>query len=144
MTTLSPSTTPVAARLRLVLMRLGRTLRREGGHGLTPSQISALATIEDLGPMRISGLAAHEGIDPSVATRVVASLEGQGLFERADDPEDKRACVVGLSARGRDVLAALWHERTVGLTSRLERLSAEERRAFEAALPALEKLARDG
>jgi DNA-binding MarR family transcriptional regulator len=143
MKTLSPATAPVATRLRLVLMRLGRTLRREGGHGLTPSQISALATIEDLGPMRISTLAAHEGIDPSVATRVVASLESQGLFERADDPEDKRACLVDLTAQGRAALASLWHERTVGLTSRLERLSAEERRSFEAALPVLEKLARD-
>ncbi len=143
MNTLSPSTTPIAARLRLMLMRLGRTLRREGDFGLTPSQISALATVEDLGPMRISTLAAHEGVDPSVATRVVASLETQGLFERADDPEDKRACVVSLSRHGREILISLWDERTVGLSSRLERLDAEERRAVEAALPALEKLARD-
>lgn len=139
----APPAAPTAARLRFVLVRLSRTLRREGGRGLSPSQISAMATVEDLGPMRISTLAAHEGMDPSVATRVVASLESQGLFERADDPEDKRACVVDLTASGREAIAALWRERTVGLTSRLERLSAEERQAVAAAMPALEKLARD-
>lgn len=143
MSTLAPATAPTAARLRLVLVRLSRTLRREGGHGLSPSQISAMATIEDMGPMRISALAATEGLDPSVATRIVASLESQGLFERADDPEDKRACVVDLSAAGRATIASLWHERTVGLTARLESLSAKERHSIEAAMPALEKLLRE-
>jgi hypothetical protein len=40
-------------------------------------------------------------------------------------------------------LSALWRERTVRLSTRLERLTANERRAIEAALPALEKLARE-
>jgi DNA-binding MarR family transcriptional regulator len=82
-------------------------------------------------------------MDPSVATRVVASLESQGLLERRDDPDDKRACLVDLSELGRGALSALWLERTVRLSSRLARLTAKERRAIEAALPALEKLARD-
>jgi DNA-binding MarR family transcriptional regulator len=77
------------------------------------------------------------------ATRVVASLEEQQLFERRDDPEDKRACLVDLSDIGRTVLAELWSERTIGLSSRLDRLSAKERATIDAALPALEKLVRD-
>ena len=132
-----------AARLRLTLVRLARTLRREGVTRLTASQVSALATIEELGPLRISALAAHESMDPSVATRVVASLEGQGLLQRREDPDDKRACLVDLSELGGAALSALWRERTVRLSTRLERLTANERRAIEAALPALEKLARE-
>ena len=138
---LTPNSTS-AARLRLMLVRLARTLRREGETRLTASQVSALATIEEMGPQRISTLAAHESMDPSVATRVVASLESQGLLERRDDPDDRRACLVDLSELGRVALSALWRDRTVRLSSRLERLTAKERRAIDAALPALEKLAR--
>ncbi|HEY5104232.1 MAG TPA: MarR family transcriptional regulator [Acidimicrobiales bacterium] len=132
-----------AARLRYVLVRMMRTLRRDSKSNLSPSLISALATLEEFGPLRISALATHESIDPSVATRVVASLESQGLSERKDDPEDKRASLVDLSDVGRKTLEVLWSERTIGLSSRLERLTTEERHSVEAALPALEKMARD-
>lgn len=133
----------VAARLRYVLVRMTRTLRREGHSKLSPSQISALATLEEFGPVRVSALATHESIDPSVATRVVASLETQGLTERHDDPEDKRACLIDLSDVGRRALDELWSERTIGLSSRLERLTPSERLVIESALPVLEKMARD-
>jgi len=132
-----------AARLRMALVRLARTLRRHGDPGLSPSQISALATVEEFGPMRISTLATYESMGAPAATRVVASLEELNLFERRDDPNDKRASVVDLSDVGRATLAKLWNERTIGLSSRLERLSAKERAAIDAALPALEKLVRD-
>jgi len=132
-----------AARLRMALVRLARTLRRHGGPGLSPSQISALATVEEFGPMRISTLATYEAMGAPAATRVVASLEELDLFERRDDPDDKRASVVDLSDLGRATLAKLWNERTIGLSSRLERLSAKERATIDAALPALEKLVRD-
>jgi DNA-binding MarR family transcriptional regulator len=126
-----------------VLVRLARTLRRAGQSTLTASQVLALGTVEDFGPLRISALATHEAMDPSVATRVVASLEVLGLLIRADDPEDKRASLVDLSESGRRALIELWNERMLGLNSRLERLTQKERHAVEAALPALEKLARD-
>ena len=132
-----------AARLRMALVRLARTLRRHGGPGLSPSQISALATVEEFGPMRISTLATYEAMGAPAATRVVASLEELDLFERRDDPDDKRASVVDLSDLGRETLAKLWNERTIGLSSRLERLSAKELATIDAALPALEKLVRD-
>ena len=132
-----------AARLRMALVRLARTLRRHGDPGLSPSQISALATVEEFGPMRISALATYEAMGAPAATRVVATLEELNLLERRDDPGDKRASVVDLSDVGRATLAKLWNERTIGLSSRLERLSAKERATINAALPALEKLVRD-
>ncbi len=132
-----------AARLRYVLVRLARALRRESRSMLTASQVSALAALEESGPMRISALAALESTDPSVATRVVASLEVLNLVVRQDDPEDRRACLVDLSDEGRRVLTALWDERAHELDERMAGLSPEERSSIEAALPALEKITRD-
>jgi DNA-binding MarR family transcriptional regulator len=132
-----------AARLRLVLVRLVRALRHQGSTALTPSQLSALATLEELGPLRISALATVESVGAPVATRVVSSLEELQLLERTDDPDDKRACVVELTDLGRTTLLSVWGERTVGLSSRMDRLTPSERSRLEAALPALEKIARD-
>lgn len=132
-----------AARLRLVMYRLARALRHQGSTALSPSQVSALASVDEVGPLRISALAALESVGAPVATRIVASLEELDLLKRTDDPEDKRASLVELSVHGRDVLAALWSERTIGLSSRLEQLTTAERNRLELALPALEKLVRE-
>lgn len=132
-----------AARLRLVLVRLARALRLQGTTALTPSQLSALATLEELGPLRISALATVESVGAPVATRVVSSLEELRLLARTDDPDDKRACLVELTDLGRQTLATVWSERTIGLSSRMDRLTPSERSRLEAALPALEKIARD-
>jgi DNA-binding MarR family transcriptional regulator len=132
-----------AARLRFILTRLTRALRREGHSKLSASQVSALATLEEYGPIRISTLAMHESMDPSVATRIVASVEGLGLVERTVDPDDKRAILIDLSDVGRRELSELWSERTHELSVRLDRLSEADRQTIEAALPVLEKITRE-
>jgi DNA-binding MarR family transcriptional regulator len=140
----SGRTLDTAARLRLVMFRLARALRHQGSTALSPTQVSALASVDECGPLRISALAALESVGAPVATRTVASLEELNVLKRTDDPEDKRASLVELSEHGREVLAALWSERTIGLSSRLERLTATERNRLELALPVLEKLVREG
>lgn len=132
-----------AARLQVVVSRLMRAIRFHAAAGLTPSQMSALAALNESGPVRISHLASRESVGAPAATRVVASLEEMGLVQRAEDPEDKRAWLVELSEQGRRTIETLWNERTVGLSSRLASLSAAERDVLDQALPVLEKLARD-
>jgi DNA-binding MarR family transcriptional regulator len=132
-----------ADRLRLTIVRLVRTLRRHGRSRLTPTQVSALSTVEDYGPIRISALATYESLGASAATRVVASLEELGLLQRSADPEDRRASLINLSERGHGELEELKRERTLEISSMLDQLSAKERQTIEAALPALEKIARD-
>jgi len=132
-----------AARLRLVITRLARVVRQHGATGLTPSQLSALARIEDVGPIRISELANRESVGAPVATRIVATLEDLGYLVRLEDPVDKRACLIGLTENGHHILKQLWEEGTAGLNARIEQLSATDITLLHAALPVLEVLARD-
>ena len=132
-----------ATRLRLAVGRLVRSTRQHGSAGLTPSQISAMATLEELGRMRISDLAAHESMGAPVATRIVTSLEELGYVTRTYDETDKRATYIEISTLGGIVLNELWNERTMGLNTRIEKLSKSELELLDAALPVLEKLSRD-
>ena len=66
MTTVSPDL-ELAARLRLAVTRLARRLRQESGEGLTPSQNSALASIERHGGLTPSELATIERIQRPTA-----------------------------------------------------------------------------
>lgn len=139
---LSKSQAHTAADLRLVIGRLVRSMRQHNTSGLTPSQVSALVTIEEFGPIRISDLANRESIGAPVATRVIASLEELKYIKRVQDSLDKRACLVELTSSGHKVLKNLREERTIGINQRIQMLSKSEIAALNAALPVLDKLAR--
>ncbi|OIQ83581.1 putative HTH-type transcriptional regulator YusO [mine drainage metagenome] len=132
-----------AARLRLILVRLTRAVRQHGAADLTPSQLSALSTIEDFGPLRLSDLATRESIGPSVATRVVASLEDLGYVQRKGDATDRRAFLIDLTSAGRAILTSLWGQRDAGLNARIAQLKTADVELLLAALPVLENLARE-
>ena len=79
------------ARLRVAIARLSRWLRRHELAGLTPTQLSALSTVDRIGPLRLGDLAAAEKIAPSTLTRLVTVLEESGYVERCPVPGDARA-----------------------------------------------------
>ncbi len=133
----------VAARLNLIVGRLMRTIRQHAAAGLTPSQLSALVTVDERGPLRISALASQESLGAPAATRVVASLEEAGLVTRSSDPDDKRASLISLTQVGGETLKVLRKERATGLGAQLDALSESERRLLERALPVLEKISHD-
>ena len=130
----------LASRLRLAIARLNRQLRQASA-GLTLSQLSAMATISKEQPIRLSDLAGREGIAAPTATRVVASLEEAGLVTRRTSPDDKRASLLTISARGQKTLERLHQHKTALLRQRLQDCSDTELTALLAALPVLERLA---
>jgi DNA-binding MarR family transcriptional regulator len=131
------------ARLRLAISRIGRRMRVHGGVGPTSSQVSALATVEKYGPLRIGDLAYREGVAAPTMTRVVAALDQLGYLERKPDPDDRRSSQVGISAAGRDLLETLRRDRTAYLANRVATLTESERAQLVTALPILEALAAD-
>ncbi len=142
-TTTSPTTTDLAAHLRLSVTRTARRLRQEAGSGLTPSLAAALATVERHGPLAPSALAAAERIRRPTATRIVGRLEDDGLVARAPDPDDGRGCLVRITPRGRALLRSLRSRKTAFLARRLEALDPEDRAALDRAARLLDRLLED-
>ena len=128
------------ARLRVAIARLSRWLRRHELAGLTPTQLSALATVDRIGPLRLGDLAAAEGIAPSTLTRLVTVLEERGYVERCPVPSDARASTLAITSDGHAVLELIREQSTILLAGRLRTLTDEQRTALAAALPALEQL----
>lgn len=128
-------------RLRVALARLSRRLRRHALAGLTPSQLAALSTVEQAGPLRLGDLAAAEGIAPSTLTRMVAVLEELGYVRRDADPRDARASTLAITPKGHETLEQLREEGTALLTQWLMLLDPEQRTALASAIPAIEALA---
>jgi DNA-binding MarR family transcriptional regulator len=130
-----------AARLRMALARLTRTLRRQNLAGLTPTQLSALATVSASGPVRLGDLAAAEGIAPSTLTRLVTALEESGYVKRSAVPGDARGSLLSITPDGRAVIDQVRKESTMMLAGMLAQLTPARQAAIAAALPALEQLA---
>ena len=129
-----------AARLRTAIARLNRRLRQQTVGELTLSQWSALVAVESAGRMRIGDLAAHEHVSAPTATRLVASLEAEGLLGREVDDGDRRSALISLTEAGRSALAELRRRRTEALAARLAALSAADLDRLNQALPVLEQL----
>jgi DNA-binding MarR family transcriptional regulator len=128
------------ARLRAAIMRLSRRLRKHDLADLTPTQLSALATVARDGPLKLGDLAAAERIAPSTLTRLVSALEERGYLAREPVPGDARASMVSVTEPGTLVLRRIKHETTALLTDSLLTLPPDQLAALAAALPALEHL----
>lgn len=141
----SDTTSDLASSLRLAVTRLARRLRQEGAEGgITPSQLSALATIERFGPLTLGELAAHERVQPPTMTRIVAALGDAGLVTREVDAGDRRVARVQVTPAGRRLLARSRRRKTAFLATRLRRLDDDQRRLLQHAVPLLERLLEDG
>jgi DNA-binding MarR family transcriptional regulator len=132
--------TDLAARLRLAVGRLHRRIRIDGRESIPPLQLSALVTVEQHGPLRLSELARREAVTAPTMSRVLSALDEQGLVIRNPDPDDARGVQIVLSADGATRLTEVRNTRTALVARRLARLDDEQRRTLNAAMPALEAL----
>ena len=139
----SPVEADVVGALRLGVMRLARRLRQQADGEVTPSLLSALASVERLGPVTLGDLAAAERVQPPTMTRLVGRLEELGFVDRRADDRDRRVARVALTDAGRSYIADSRRRKDAYLARRLERLPAEEREALLRAVPVLERLAGD-
>ena len=136
-------TADVADRLHSAAIHLLRRLRREDdATGLPAPQLSALSVIVFAGPVTLGALAKAEQVRPPTITRVVASLEGQGLVERKPSADDRRITHVVATTKGSRLLQEGRRRRVASLSAAIAELAATERQLLERALPVLERIVR--
>jgi len=129
-----------ATGLGVAIVRIQRQLRARAGSDMTPSQSSALARIEQDGPLRLGALAELEGTTAATMSRVIDSLSDRRLIERVPDPLDGRASLVRLRPEGGALLQQLRTRYTEALRRAMAELTPTERRAVLGTIPVLARL----
>lgn len=111
---------------------------------LSVAATSCLSRILHGGPVRLTALAAAEGISQPSASQLVKRLERQGLVTRVADPGDGRASIIALTERGRALLADRRRNRHERISDLLDTLPADDaaalRLAMHVALPLIRRL----
>lgn len=126
---------PLAAELRVAVMRTSRRLRAEAAtREISPGQYSVLAAIMD-GPKTVGQLAAREQIQAPSMTRIVNALAEDAFVRREENPDDKRQVRVRITDAGSAALLRARSKRTEWLARRVAALTPQERATLhEAAL----------
>jgi DNA-binding MarR family transcriptional regulator len=132
--------TDLAARLRLAVTRLARRLRQQAAGEATPSQLSALASVDRLGPITLGELAAVERVRPPSMTRIVSGLEEAGFVSRQVDPKDRRIARVEATVAGQRFLERSRSRKNAYLAARVRTLDPDDRAVLARAATLLERL----
>jgi DNA-binding MarR family transcriptional regulator len=91
-----------------------------------PAQLSALSVLVFGGPRTLTELAAAEQVRPPTMTRIVQSLEVDGLVRRVRDRNDRRVHRLHATAKGRRVMQGGRERRVANLAALLDRLAPGE------------------
>lgn len=111
-----------------------RTAEAIAHQGVHPRQLGLLFLLRDTGTYSQQQLGESLGMDRTTTMQLVSALEAEGLVVRDDDPADRRAYRLRLTARGREVTT-----RVAAATAEVERqvlagLKAAERQQLKALL----------
>jgi len=136
------STTSASGRdLSLALEKVVRLVREVSTAGdVSPTAATVLAGLARTGQQRVTDLAKVAGVSQPAMTQLVNRLTQQGMLARVADDADRRAVLVEVTDAGREVLETRRGQRAGVLDAALARVSAEDRAAIAAALPALDRL----
>jgi DNA-binding MarR family transcriptional regulator len=135
-----------AARLTALLGHLfrydrGNLLRVIEDSGLSMTQCKALLELGGLGretePRQVSDLAETFGVSVPSMSRAVDVLVKARLATRVEDPDDRRARRVEITAKGKQLVDTMVFVRQAGMESFAASLSVAQRRKLDAAVDSL-------
>jgi DNA-binding MarR family transcriptional regulator len=109
--------------------------------GLSMPQFNLLMQLYKRGACGISQIGENFEVTNAAASQLVEKLFQSGLIERTEDPKDRRAKHIQLSAKGRSLIEKGIRERYHWLDQLSEHLSEEERVRTAEALKVLTEAA---
>ncbi|MGI5220717.1 MarR family winged helix-turn-helix transcriptional regulator [Nocardia sp. CA-290969] len=127
-------------RVQVALIQAARQFRMMDRAGINQSARSALAAIVKFGPLSMSELAAHEGVDPASVSRTVRKLEESGDVVRSTSDADARVNLIEVTESGRELFLRSRRQLTEIILARISRLAPEQIAAIVALGDGLELL----
>jgi DNA-binding MarR family transcriptional regulator len=130
------------AELPLAIGQLIRRLRSEANpNALNLSQMSALARLDQNGPMTTADLARAEAMKPQSMGTILASLEQEGLVDRRPHPTDGRQVLFALTTKGVEERKQRGIAKRDWLIAALGKFEPAELQILIAAIPLIKRLA---
>lgn len=123
----SPLETYMRNMVTQMLVSMSRTLRDDD---LTLPQLAALHLVDIQGQIRIGEIASQLLVSMPAASRIVSDMVARGIFERREDPTDRRARSVSLSPAGRALIDTVSHRRIEEATHTMSEMEGEVSRQF--------------
>jgi DNA-binding MarR family transcriptional regulator len=109
--------------------------------GLSMPQFSILMQLHHKGPCGMSEVSERFDISAAAASQLVDKLVQAGYLERAEDPHDRRAKLLALSAKGEELVQQGTEERYRWMDELTSKLSTEEQAKVVEALNILTQAA---
>lgn len=103
-------------------------------HGLSPGQPKILSMLLLQGPCRQKDLAALCDIDPGTVSRLLNSMQKEGMITRTEEEADRRVTKIEITEKGRALHAAHQQYRNEVEQMALAGFSEEEKERFAAYL----------
>jgi DNA-binding MarR family transcriptional regulator len=134
----------IADRLHsLAIHLLRRVALADRTSGVTGPRLSVLSVLVlGGGPRTLGSLAQAERVRPPTMTRLIQSMEVEGLVARAPAPRDARSTIIRATPAGQRVLEAARAARLSALRALMAGLTAAELRQVERAVDILEPAVR--
>ena len=111
--------------------------------GLSMSQFSILMQLHDKGPCGLSEISERFDVTAAAASQLVDKLVQAGYLARTEDPTDRRAKLLTLSDKGKELINQGTEERHRWMDDLAATLSADDQKKVAEALAILTKAVRN-
>lgn len=127
-----------------MLMRLANAIQQEvsatyvRAHGLSVAEWRMLARLNAEGSMQLADFCRETGMDKAYVSRLLRSLEPQGLISVKTDPDHGRKLIVGITPKGRALAKRILPQARAAQEELMLVLDPAERVAFYGAVKKLQ------
>lgn len=111
--------------------------------GLSMPQFSILMQLHYKGACGMSDISERFEITPAAASQLVDKLVQSGLVQREEDPNDRRAKLLNLTEKGKELIRQGHEERYRWVDELARKLTAEERARISEALDIMTRAAQE-
>ena len=127
-----------------MLMRLANAIQQElsatyvKAHGLSVAEWRMLARLNAQGEMQLADFCRETGMDKAYVSRLLRTLQPQGLISVSTDPDHGRKLIVAITAKGRALARRILPQARAAQEQLMQVLDPAERVVFYGAVKKLQ------